>query len=75
MARLKDENWNLNNGTLKVDGSRAYPIETIQAALLMDLRDELRRLNDLLHCQNFIEIPATLRSIRRKLPTPARKAK
>jgi hypothetical protein len=38
----------------------------------MDLRDELKlmraelvRLNGLLHCANFVGIPATLRAIRR----------
>ena len=32
-------------------------------ALLMDIRDELQRLNALLHCENFTQIPKTLNRI------------
>ncbi len=39
-----------------------------QLAVLMDIRDELQRLNGLLHCGNFTGIPMTLRSIRRAMP-------
>ena len=44
-----------------------------QLAVLMDLRDELQRLNNLLACQNFLGIPHTLRSINRKLTKPRAK--
>jgi len=57
MARHKDGNWNLND-----------PVKTwgeLHAALLMDIRDELKKLNGLLHCQNFIAIPRKLDEIRR----------
>lgn len=38
-------------------------------AVLMDIRDELKQLNSLLACPNFIGIPRTLRAIHRKMPT------
>jgi hypothetical protein len=38
--------------------------EAAQLAVLMDLRDELKRLNGLLHCSNFLAIPARLEAIR-----------
>lgn len=48
----------------------------IHAALLMDIREELRALNALLSCPNFTSIPASLRAIRRNTakPRPKRKA-
>jgi len=49
--------------------------EHVQIEVLMDIREELRRLNLLLHCQNFQNIPSKLEAIRRKLPTPRKRAK
>lgn len=43
--------------------------DQVKVAVLMDIRDELQRLNGLLHCSNFTGIPTTLRSIRRAMPT------
>lgn len=37
--------------------------ERVNLAVLMDLRDELQKLNALLGCRNFTEIPQTLRRI------------
>lgn len=66
-TRLKDMDW-----ALPVQAS----FDRAQLAVLMDLRDELKRLNNLLHCHNFIAIPNILRGIRKKLPAPKpRKAK
>lgn len=67
MARHKDAEWQL--------AERLYDWNEAQVAVLMDLRDELKKLNRLLHCQNFIEIPRILRGIRRKLSTKPRKKK
>lgn len=53
MARHKDVNWNcgdLNNPQL----AEAH------LAVLMDIRDELKLLNRLLHCENFQRIPRKL---------------
>jgi hypothetical protein len=40
MARLKDVNWNLAEGTPNAEGGRSHNIQSIHAALLMDLRDQ-----------------------------------
>lgn len=56
MARKKDLDWDLPE-----DNSW----ESIHAAILMDIRDELKRLNSLLHCSNFLQIPFTLSKIRK----------
>lgn len=58
MARHKDVEWRLADPP----GN-----EGAQLGLLMDLRDELKRLNSLLHCQNFQNIPRELRGIRRDI--------
>ncbi len=61
--RLKDRAWAFNSTTH----------EDIQCALLMDLRDELKRLNALLHCPNFTGIPQTLHKIERNTRKKPRK--
>lgn len=45
------------NGTLE---SWTY----VPIAVLMDIRDELQSLNQLLRCSNFLRIPSELRNIR-----------
>lgn len=37
----------------------------VNLQVLMDIRDELKRLNGLLHCSNFTAIPHTLAAIKR----------
>lgn len=59
MARHANIDWNLPEGT------PTHQWSSIHAALLMDLRDELQRLNRLLQCSNFQNIPRTLRAIQR----------
>lgn len=41
-----------------------------QLAVMMDIRDELKKLNAVFSCHNCQNIPYTLKSILRKLPTP-----
>jgi len=65
MPRHKDENWNLPEGTPTANGSREHQWNSIQAAVLMDIRDEIKSLNALLHCPNFLRIPHKLDEIRR----------
>ena len=60
MARHKDVSWDLPSPKLET-------WQQVEAAVLMDIRDELKKLNALLHCANFVQIPATLRGIQRKL--------
>lgn len=47
----------------------------LQLLLLQEIRDELQSLNRLLHCPNFIAIPAKLDAIKRKLPAPKKRRK
>jgi len=65
MARHKDEDWNLPE--------RLIGWDQVNAAILMDIRAELKRLNTLLHCGNFIRIPAVLDKINANTRKPKRK--
>ena len=49
--------------TKNPDGGSTWGIEQIQAVLLADIRRELRTLNRLLGCVNFVKIPHTLKAI------------
>jgi hypothetical protein len=62
MRRGKDAAWNVYDS----DGSTSW--DKVEIIVLMDIRDELKKLNALLHCENFISIPRTLKGIRNKLP-------
>jgi len=69
MSRHGHVNWNLHdNGP-----GKPVPNETVTNALLMDLRDELQKLNGLLHCQNFQAIPSKLDRIGRNTTKPRKK--
>lgn len=68
---MADRNRRGINWTLPAAGT--ITLDQAQLAVLMDIREELQRLNRLLHCHNFIGMPATLRSISRKLAKPRRK--
>ena len=57
MRRHQNIDWTLPEGTVTW--------EQTQTAVLMDIREELQRLNALLRCRNFQEIPMTLRSLAR----------
>lgn len=65
MARHKDTEWSLPEGSPNANGGTTHTWDTIHSALLMDIRDELKSLNCLLHCMNFIRIPQKLDAIRR----------
>lgn len=67
MARHKDVNWNLPEGKLNASGGRSHDYDDIKVSVLMDIRDELKRLNALLYCQNFVQIPRTLKTIDKRL--------
>ena len=60
-TRHKDSNWRLpTNSAGQISEWQYVPI-----AVLMDIRDELKRLNALLHCHNFTDIPHKLDRIKR----------
>lgn len=73
MARHKDVEWTLPEGTRQPDGSRIHGWDALHAAILMDIRDELKRLNALLYCTNFLDIPLHLRMIRRNTTKPKKR--
>ena len=56
-TRYKDREWVLRTDAV----GRLESWEQVQAALLMDLRDELKKLNALLTCPNFTAVPGYLR--------------
>lgn len=67
--RHKDGDWLLPT---TADG-RIESWQAVQIAVLMDLRDELKKLNSLLHCDNFRQVPALLRLIRANTAKPRKK--
>ena len=75
MARHKDVNWSLPDGTPNKVGGATHSWDSINAALLMDIRDELKELNAVLHCWRFQGIPNTLDRIDRRMSavSPLRK--
>jgi len=44
--------------------------DSIKLAVLMDIRDELKSLNRILQCDNFIAIPRILREIKKNTNKP-----
>lgn len=64
MARHKNTVWNLSEKPSRAqDGGEAYSYNTIQTAVLMDIRDELQILNRVLRCPDFLRIPRHLEVI------------
>jgi hypothetical protein len=47
--------------------------DSIQIILLQEIRDELQRLNALLSCQNFVQMPHVLRAIQANTARPGRR--
>lgn len=62
MARHKDVDWNLPEGT-PAGRSTTHSWDAIHAALLMDLRDELRAMRRRLDCHETIAMPRYLRRV------------
>jgi len=58
MARHKNQNWNLPDPKVET-------WEQVSVAVLMDIRDELQKLNRVFECRNTIAIPSLLRRIAR----------
>lgn len=69
-TRQKNGNWLVRPGS---DGKFTW--SQVQAAVLMDIRDELQRLNELLHCSNAIAIPRILKRIATNTAKPRKKRK
>ena len=63
--RKRNTTWKLN---VNDDGS--VPQMDAQLSVLMDIRDEMLRLNRLLHCSNFVGIPRELANITKNTRKP-----
>jgi hypothetical protein len=50
-----------------------HSYEAVQLEVLMDIRSQLQRLNNLLHCHNFVDIPKKLERIARHTVKPKRR--
>lgn len=66
--RRKNESWFVtdHDGTITT-------WDQVQVAVLMDIRDELQRLNMLVRCANFTGMSMTLRAMHRALLARKRK--
>lgn len=60
MRKTKDWEW-----THGPEASGTYCYDGAHLAVLMDIRDELKSLNAVLHCHNFMDIPHKLERIKR----------
>ena len=58
VERPCNENWRVWQN---IDGR--YDPDSVQRAILLDIREELRTLTRLLNCKNFVEVPAILRHV------------
>lgn len=67
-TRSKDVSWLLN-----VNANGKVPTLDAQLAVLMDIRDEMKRLNEVLHCHNFLNMPSKLERIARNTSKPKRR--
>jgi hypothetical protein len=53
--------------------SNDFRWEHVTVEVLMDIREELQRLNTLLHCSNFVAIPHKLERIARNTVKPRKR--
>lgn len=68
--RCKNFGWTVVRNN---DGS--FPTAHVHSALLMDIRDELKSLNRILSCSNFLDIPFKLDAIKKNTTKAKRKKK
>lgn len=59
--------------TMNIDGSESIDSERATMAVLFVIRDELKKLNALLHCHNAVDIPRKLDKIVKNTTKPKRK--
>lgn len=57
--RFKNANWELPT----TPEGHIESWQGVQAAVLMDIRDELQNLNRILGCHNFLRVPSVLDEI------------
>ena len=66
--QVANQDWSIH-----IDEGGRVRHEDAQLAVLMDIRAELRKLNRLLHCDNFVGIPRVLEGIKRNTTKKRRK--
>ena len=71
MGRHRNYNWDLPT----MPDGQITEWNLVPIAVLMDIRDELQKLNSLLHCKNFIAIPNILREIQANTKKTRRRRK
>ena len=72
MARHKQMDWKLR----ELNWDKTTDIDTIQTAVLMDIRDLLRELQRIFACGDFLLLPAQLEQIvKNTTPRGKRRAK
>lgn len=71
--QTRNKNWNIYGVVSADDTVTLKDSETVFKVLLMDLRDELQKLNAVFACHNFQQVPAVLRQIRANTSKPKRK--
>lgn len=57
-GRLRNRDWDV------WEGDNGYDHNAVDRAIALDIRQELRNLNQLLGCHNFVRIPQVLDDIR-----------
>lgn len=65
--KFKDRDWPIENENGSTDWGK------VPIAVLMDIRDELKKMNatlSVLNCSNFIAIPEILRKVSRNTTKP-----
>lgn len=82
MARHKDIDWNMPEGQNNGVGGKVYDWDTIKISLMMDIRDELKRINlavnrinPIANSTGFLMIPHKLDEIRRQTQRMANRMK
>lgn len=70
MGNARDQEWDVLD-----DKGQIVTWERVGVAVMMDIRRELRTLNQLLGCPNFTGIPRMLRRISANTAKPRSKAK
>jgi hypothetical protein len=68
MSRRKNVEW-----ILPEPGTGNVTYDVAKLAVLMDIRDELQRLNAIFHCGNFLSIPLKIERIARSTAKPRTK--
>lgn len=67
-GRFKDHEFDLSN-----EKGHIGTWEKVAIAALYDIRDELKRLNEVLYCRNFLDIPLKLDRIEKNTKKRRRK--